>query len=88
MGESLMQRRCVEEEGLRVVNSFSGGRISRRGNASTMTVPQEQASANFVPAAAVKRRRRALSGITGRKGRLGGLLSQLLKSSAQLGKVG
>ncbi len=36
------------------------------------TVPPESASANYVPAAAVRRRRRALSGITGRKARAGG----------------
>ncbi len=33
-----------------------------------MTVPAEEAPANFVPAAAVIRRGRALFGITGRKG--------------------
>ena len=37
-----------------------------------MTVPEEEATANYVPAAAVTRRWRALSGITGRKGRVGG----------------
>ena len=37
-----------------------------------MTVPGEEAPANSVPAAAVIRRVRALSGITGRKGRAGG----------------
>ena len=37
-----------------------------------MTVPKEEAPANYVPAAAVKRRGRALSGITGRKGCVGG----------------
>jgi hypothetical protein len=37
-----------------------------------MTVPGESASANYVPAAAVRRRRRALSGFTGRKARAGG----------------
>ncbi len=36
------------------------------------TVPSKEAPANYVPAAAVKRRGRALSGITGRKGRVGG----------------
>ena len=40
-----------------------------------MTVPKEYASANYVPAAAVIRRMQALSGIIGRKGRLGGLTS-------------
>ena len=40
-----------------------------------MTVPQEQATANYVPAAAVIRRGQALSGMTGRKGCVGGLIS-------------
>jgi hypothetical protein len=68
MGESLTQQRRVQEEGLRLVNCFSGGRVR--------TVPQEEVSANYVPAAAVKRRRRALSGFTGRKARAGGLVSR------------
>ncbi len=37
-----------------------------------MTVPAEEAPANYVPAAAVIRREQALSGITGRKGLVGG----------------
>ena len=45
-----------------------------------MTVPQEEAPANYVPAAAVIRRGRALSGIIGRKGFAGGLLSQMLNA--------
>ena len=40
-----------------------------------MTVPQEKAPANYVPAAAVIRRGRALSGITGRKEYVGGYAS-------------
>ena len=40
-----------------------------------MTVPQEKAPANYVPAAAVIRRGRALSGITGRKEYVGGPVS-------------
>ena len=40
-----------------------------------MTVPLEEAPANYVPAAAVIRRGQALSGMIGRKGRVGGLLS-------------
>ena len=40
-----------------------------------MTVPKEQAPANYVPAAAVIRRGQALSGMTGRKGCVGGLIS-------------
>ncbi len=41
-----------------------------------MTVPQEKAPANYVPAAAVIRRGQALSGIIGRKEHVGGLLSR------------
>jgi hypothetical protein len=41
-----------------------------------MTVPRQEAPANFVPAAAVIRRGLALFGITGRKARVGGSLSQ------------
>ena len=41
-----------------------------------MTVPEEKAPANYVPAAAVIRRERALSGFTGCKGCVGGLASQ------------
>jgi hypothetical protein len=65
MGATLNEQRRVEDDGLRIVNSFSLGRM--------MTVPVEEVSANYVPAAAVIRRRRALSGIIGRKGRAGGL---------------
>ncbi len=48
-----------------------------------MTVPREEAPANYVPAAAVIRRGRALSGIIGRKGRVGGVLSPVGKAGAQ-----
>ncbi len=41
-----------------------------------MTVAGEEAPANSVPAAAVIRRGLALFGITGRKARVGGLLSR------------
>ena len=40
-----------------------------------MMVPYEQATANYVPAAAVIHRGQALSGIIGRKACVGGLLS-------------
>ena len=49
-----------------------------------MTVPEEEAPANYVPAAAVIRRERALSGITGCKGSVGGMPSRMLNPSAQL----
>ena len=67
MGESLMQRRRVRDDGLRVVNLFHSGR-SRK-----VTVLGEEAPANYVPAAAVIRRVQALSGIIGRKELVGGL---------------
>ncbi len=69
MGESLTQRRRVGEEGLRVVNPFSQGRI--------MTVPEEEVTANYVPAAAVIRRWQALSGFTGCKEGVGGFSSRV-----------
>ena len=49
-----------------------------------MTVPFKKAPANYVPAAAVIRRERALSGFIGCKGCVGGLLSLRFKSEAQL----
>ena len=64
MGETLMQRRLVREDGFRIVNLCLQGR--------NLTVPEEEATANYVPAAAVIRRSQALSGITGCKGSVGG----------------
>jgi hypothetical protein len=66
MRESVTQRRRVRDDGLRVVNLFQQGR------SLTVTVPAEEAPANYVPAAAVIRRGRALSGFIGRKARVGG----------------
>ena len=74
MGESLTQQRRVIADGLRVVKICQWGR--------TMTVPTEEAPANSVPAAAVIRGVRALSGIIGRKEFVGGLLSLVLKAQA------
>ncbi len=48
-----------------------------------MTVPAEEAPANFVPAAAVIRRGLALFGITGRKAYVGGSLSRGRNPEAQ-----
>ena len=73
MGESLTQQRRVGEEGLRVVNLF---RLERSPLQRGLTVPGEEATANSVPAAAVRQRWRALFGITGRKGCVGGWISQ------------
>jgi hypothetical protein len=66
MGATLNEQRRVQEEGFRIVNCFTEGRAR--------TVPQQQAPANYVPAAAVIRRGRALSGVIGRKAHAGGLL--------------
>jgi hypothetical protein len=43
---------------------------------TNLTVPEEEAPANYVPAAAVIRRGRALSGFIGRKARVGGFASR------------
>ena len=59
-------------------------RTVRRGNASYLTVPFKKATANYVPAAAVIRKWRALSGFIGRKASAAGLLSLELKPGAQL----
>ena len=67
MGASLTEQRRVQEEAFRSVNCFYRGRVR--------TVPDEEAPANYVPAAAVIRRGLALSGIIGRKARVGGLPS-------------
>ena len=72
MGASLTEQRRVGEEGLRVVKPFYRGRTPGAGNSAGVTVPVESATANYVPAAAVIRRWRALSGIIGRKERAGG----------------
>ena len=77
MGESLTMRRCVEDEGPRVVNSCHGGKGNPAQYAGNLMVPQEEATANSVPAAAVIQRSLALFGFTGRKGRVGGQASQV-----------
>ncbi len=71
MGESLTEQRRVEDDGFRIVNSF------QRGRSRKMTVPAEEAPANYVPAAAVRRRGQALFGIIGRKALVGGRLSRM-----------
>ena len=72
MRESVMQQRRVGEEGLRVVNPFQLGRSFYGEQPYGVTVPSEEAPANYVPAAAVIRRGQALSGFIGRKERVGG----------------
>ena len=72
MGGTLTEQRRVKEEGLRTVNFCYKGRKADTGNGIRVTVLYEEATANYVPAAAVIRRWRALSGIIGRKGCVGG----------------
>ncbi len=72
MGESLTQRRRVEDEGLRIVNSCRVGRILVGPTGSPVDGTTGGSPANSVPAAAVIRRGPALFGIIGRKGRVGG----------------
>ncbi len=72
MGESLTQRHRVEDDVFRDVNSLQGERGHCGVTAAMVTVLPEEAPANYVPAAAVIRRGRALSGFTGRKGCVGG----------------
>ena len=77
MGATLIQPCRVSEEGLRVVKLYRNRRELVIVTDHERTVDYKEAPANYVPAAAVKHRGQALSGITGRKGRVGGLLSQI-----------
>ena len=77
MGETLTQQRRVEDEGSWVVNSCQQGRNGWVLISPALTVPAEEAPANYVPAAAVIRRVQALFGIIGRKAYVGGLGSQV-----------
>ena len=67
MGETLTEQRRVSDEGLRIVKLCCAGRTAVAGNGDRLTVPRQKVTANYVPAAAVIRRSRALSGIIGRK---------------------
>ncbi len=67
----------MSEEGLRVVKLYRNRRELVIVTDHERTVDYKEAPAYYVPAAAVKHRGQALSGITGRKGRVGGLLSQM-----------
>ena len=81
MGGSLNQPSRVREDGpMGCKPLLPGSKSAVRG---AMRVPGEKASANSVPAAAVIRRMRALSGFIGFKGCVGGQLSQRSKRAAQ-----
>ena len=75
MGETLTEQRRVSDEGLWVVKLCCKGRTYSLGNEAILTVLYQKVTAYYVPAAAVIRRWQALSGIIGRKGCAGGLLS-------------
>ncbi len=77
MGETLTQQRRVSDEGFRVVKLCQVGRNHMVLISHMLTVPLKEAPANSVPAAAVIRGVRALFGFTGRKERVGRLLSQV-----------
>ena len=72
MGATLTQQRRVRDDALRGVKRCCLGRRSWQEEGHEWTVLGEEAPANSVPAAAVRRRGQALFGITGRKGRVGG----------------
>ena len=59
----------------RLLREAAVGNIGQWGR--ILTVPEEKAPANYVPAAAVIRRVQALSGFTGCKGRVDGDASQM-----------
>ena len=80
MGETLTEQRRVKEEVIRYVNFCHRGRTVDIGNDIQVTVLYKKATANYVPAAAVIRRWRALSGIIGRKEGAGGHEGLVLKT--------
>ncbi len=71
MDESLTQQRRVRDEGFLSCKPLSTGTI--------VTVPVEEAPANYVPAAAVIHRVQALFGFIGRKELVGGSASRGVK---------
>ena len=77
MDESLTMRRRVNDEGLRVVKFCRLRTRPREEYFFGLSVLGKEAPANSVPAAAVIRRVQALIGFIGRKGRVGGSLSQM-----------
>ena len=84
MGATLTEQRRVSEEGFRIVKLCCKSRTGVRvGKVHTVTVAYQKGTANYVPAAAVIRRSRALSGFIGRKASAGGLISLKLKAVAQ-----
>ena len=75
MNESLIQQYYVNDDGY-----YFGCKVL--SFKMIMTLFKEEVPANLVPAAAVIREGQALSGITGRKGSVDGIISYLLKPKA------
>ena len=65
----------MSEEGLRIVKLCCKRKTALIGNDEGVMVSYQKVTANYVPAAAVIRRWRALSGMIGRKGCVGGRTS-------------
>ena len=84
MGGTLNEQCRVSEDGLRIVKLCCERKTTRIGNDPWVMVSRQKVTANYVPAAAVIRRWRALSGMIGRKGCVGGPLSLESKPAAQL----
>ena len=82
MGATLTEQRRVSEEGFRIVKLCCKRKTVDIGNDVQVMVSYQKATANYVPAAAVIRRSRALSGFIGRKASAGGLISLKLKAVA------
>ncbi len=74
MDESLIQQRRVSDDAALQCKALLRGK--NRWVLPALTVPLEEAPANSVPAAAVIRGVQALSGFIGRKGLVGGTISQ------------
>ena len=83
MGETLNEQCRVSDEGLWIVKLCCMEKTIRLGNELNVMVPYQKAPANYVPAAAVIRRGRALSGFIGRKARVGGPAGRGSKRGAQ-----
>ena len=72
MGGTLNEQCRVSEDGLRIVKLCCERKRIYIGNDMYLMVSHQKVTANYVPAAAVIRRWRALSGIIGRKEGAGG----------------
>ncbi len=75
MGETLTERRRVDEEGRKVVKSFCRRRIRRRVESLVDDVSLRISPDQLRASSRVTRMGQALFGITGRKGRVGGFVS-------------